>query len=259
MAHLSPFGYLPGDSFLHRRDVRFKLASSLMSVTALAAAQPAGLALFALGLAALAYASGLRAARFARELRYLGVFLLLVLVSRSLTEPGDPLWRWGGVTATREGLTAGALVVLRLILLAGTGLLFVATTRHTAIRAGIQWLLAPVPGVPQARVALMVGLMVRYLPQLHDILLRHGEALRARDGGRRLPPGRYLRHLALPVVRRTLLSADQLAVALAARGWPGERGAPVFAARRGDWALLVGTLALASGALAAGRLWPGWG
>jgi len=254
MARLTPFGYRPGATFLHRRDVRFKLGAGLVTVTALAAAGPWGLALFVPLLAGLAWGSGMRLRQFGREIRGLGLLLALVVAARSLSEPGDPLWRWGGLAATREGLAAGALVGLRLVLMAATGLLFAATTRHTAIRDGVHWMLAPVPGLPAERAALMVALMVRFLPLLHDTLLRHSEALRARDGGRRLPPGRYLRHLALPVVRRTLLEADRLALALATRGWPGDRRLPAFSAARGDWLLLTAALAAAGAALAAGRI-----
>ncbi len=247
MADLNVFSFRPGRSRLHRLDARVKLlALMLLSLLSLGAGggSLAGLAALLIVLAA---DCGLSLFRLARELKYFFLLLLLVFIARSLSTPGETIWQWHVISITREGILAGALVCWRLAIVIVAGLLLVISTRTSHITGAVRWYLKPVPLINETRVALMMGLVVRFIPGL---LLRAGEtadAQRARCVENRKNPIYRLKVLVIPLLRNTFLEAEELVQAMEARGYTGRRTEPEFRLRRGDWIALacLGPLALA--------------
>jgi energy-coupling factor transporter transmembrane protein EcfT len=92
----------------------------------------------------------------------------------------------------------------------------------------------------------MVGLIVRFIPVLHQQIRETQNALAARAGARRRVSLRQVRYLIMPTMRRVVLAADQLAQAMLARGYQENRTDPVFHARPVDGLAVV----LAAGILA---------
>ena len=135
---------------------------------------------------------------------------------------------WGALTATRQGLWQGTVVVWRLSMVLILGLIFISTTRPSELKAAVQWLLGPIPFVPATRAATMVGLIVRFIPVLHLQIRETRSALDARAGVRRPLSLKRLRYLVLPTMRRIMLAADQLALAMTARGYSENRTGPAF-------------------------------
>ncbi len=239
MAELSPLAFAAGCSILHRHDIRFKLASLALMTAACVGAPAGGLALVSLVLAVLAAHLRLPLHLFGGELRFLLLFLIFILAARALTTPGDVVAAAGSsVTVTRQGLVEGGIICWRLVNIVMIGLLFVRSTRPAEIKAGVAWLLRPVPGIDHGRAAVMVGLIVRFIPVLHHQIIQSRIAWQARGGDRRHNPFRQIRHLAMPAMRRTILSADQLALAMEARCFSPRRTDPAFRARRLDGILL---------------------
>ena len=93
----------------------------------------------------------------------------------------------------------------------------------------------------------MVGLVVRFIPVLHQQIGETRSALAARAGNQRPFSLRRMRFLVLPTLRRVVLAADQLALAMAARGYQEQRTDPDLHAAAGDGL----ALALAGGVLLA--------
>lgn len=245
MAELNLFGYRHGASPVHRLDVRCKLACLLLLTAAVALARPTAMAPLSAGLLFLWAWLRLPIRALGAELTAFGLFLLLVFAVRAVVTPGLPLLHWGALTVTMEGLQAGGGVVWRLTMVMALGLLFVSTTRPDHLKAAVQWLLGPVPFVPARRAATMVGLVVRFIPVLHQQIGETRDALAARSGVQ--PPlslGR-LRFLVAPTLRRMVLAADNLALAMTARGYQDARTDPDLRAGPGD----VFALAAAGGAL----------
>lgn len=234
MAELNVFGYRPGSSPVHRLDVRCKLASLLLLTAAVAVAGPAAIAPLSLGLLLLWGVPRIPLRRLGAEMAAFALFLLLIFAVRAAVTPGEPLIRWGAVTITREGLQAGVLVVWRLAMILALGLLFLTTTRPAHLKAAVQWLLRPVPFLPARRAATMVGLVVRFIPVLHQQIGETRNALAARTGNQRPLSLRRMRYLVLPTLRRVVLAADQLALAMTARGYQEQRTDPDLQAGAGD-------------------------
>ena len=242
MAELSPLAFTAGRSILHRHDIRFKLASLALMTAACIGAPLAGLALISLVLAALAGHLRLPLRLFGGELRFLLLFLLFIVTARALTTPGDVIAAAGVLVVTRQGLAEGGTICWRLVNIVMIGMLFVRSTRPAEIKAGVAWLLRPMPGIDHRRAAVMVGLIVRFIPVLHHQIKQSRVAWQARGGDRRRSPLRQIRHLVMPAMRRTILSADQLALAMEARCFSPRRTDPVFRARRLDVMLLGASL-----------------
>jgi energy-coupling factor transporter transmembrane protein EcfT len=247
MAELNSFSYVVGRSILHRHDVRFKMASLALMTTACVLAPVAGLGVVSLVLAALALHLRLPWRIFGGELRILGLFLLFIWAARALTTPGTVLAAAGSLAVTREGLAQGGLICWRLLNIVMLSLLFVRSTRPAEIKAGVGWLLRPLPLIDAGQAAVMVGLIVRFIPVLHHQIRETRIAWRARGGAWRKNPLAQIKYLALPAMRRTILSADQLALAMEARCFSPQRTDPAFRCSRLDVLLLAaGGLILAA-------------
>jgi energy-coupling factor transporter transmembrane protein EcfT len=187
--------------------------------------------------------------RLGREARFLLVFLLLIFVVRALATTGVPVFAWQGVSVSREGLLEGAAVVWRLMMILVLGLVFITTTQPSHLKAAVQWLLRPVPFVPGPKAATMVGLIVRFIPVLHQQVRETQNALIARGGGRRRLTLGWIRYLVLPTMRRVVLSADQLALAMLARGYQETRTDPDLRATRADGMALAVAAAVLGAAM----------
>jgi biotin transport system permease protein len=244
MAELSVFGYRHGHSVAHRLDVRCKLIGLLLLTSAVVAAPPAAMGPLSMGAIGLWAMLRLPLRRLGREARFFMAFLLLVFAVRAIATPGVPLLAWQGLSISREGLQQGAVVVWRLTMILVLGLVFITTTRPFHVKAAVQWLLRPVPLVPGAKAATMVGLIVRFIPVLHQQVRETQNALAARGGGRRhLSPGR-IRYLVLPTMRRVVLAADQLSLAMLARGYQEDRSDPGLRATPADGLALAAAAAV---------------
>jgi energy-coupling factor transporter transmembrane protein EcfT len=242
MAELNAFAFTVGRSILHRHDIRFKLASLALMTAACVSAPVGGLALVSLVLVVLVKHLGLSLHVLAGALRFLLLFLLFILAARALTTPGEMIAALGPVTVTRQGLVQGAVIGWRLINIVMLSLLFVRSTRPAELKAGVAWLLRPLPGIDAGQAAVMVGLIVRFIPVLHHQIDATRTAWRARGGDWRRHPLRHIKHLVLPAMRRTVLSADQLALAMESRCFSPQRTDPAFRARRIDGLVLAGAL-----------------
>jgi len=150
-----------------------------------------------------------------------------VLVLLALASLGSAAWRCRGVL---QGVAiAGALIVafhwmlgstpvgvasaLRLMAAAGLALMLTLSTRFEDLLAVLEAVLRPLQrlGVPSERLALGLGLMLRFAENFHVQWRRLDDAHRARTGR-----GGGLRLLA-PLTIRTLQTAERVADALAVR------------------------------------------
>jgi energy-coupling factor transporter transmembrane protein EcfT len=169
------------------------------------------------------------------ELRWAFWLLALVFTARVFSTEGTALAAFGPITATREGLREGALICMRLVLVFSVGAAFIATTRSSEIKAGVQWFLKPLPWVPAERVATMLSLVARFMPVILEQAARTSDAQRARASENRRNPIRRLTAFGIPLMRRTFETADNLAVAMEARCYSEKRTDPDLAAGRRDW------------------------
>jgi energy-coupling factor transporter transmembrane protein EcfT len=239
MGDLSTIGFRPGQSMMHRLDPRTKQ----LLLLGLSAVSLQGhftfLALNSLLLILLLYAAGLRMGRLLFEIKYFLFFLLFVFMIRtiSFTDHWVPIFLSGGERT-------GALIVCwRLLMVLLMGLLLMATTRISDIRAALIWLLKPLPFVNEGTAATMVGLVVRFLPLILFQAAEIGDAQRARGIQQCKNPLRRLVKFTTALFRRVFLRADELVDGMQARCYCAHHTLPELAFARCDgFAALIGIL-----------------
>jgi biotin transport system permease protein len=92
-------------------------------------------------------------------------------------------------------------------------------TRPRELQDTLIWLLKPIPFLPERRIGLMVSLTLRFfsiiMDQADEVRLAH----KARLGDQNKNPFRRAKFLALPLLRRSFSRAEDVTLALAARGY----------------------------------------
>jgi energy-coupling factor transporter transmembrane protein EcfT len=174
-----------------------------------------------------------------KELRYFLILLLLIFVTRVLSTDGTPLINLKYFTISMQGITRGILVSWRLILIVILGFAFISTTSPSAIKAAVQWFLKPVPFIPEKKVAVMMGLILRFVPVILDQARETAEAQKARAVENRKNPVYRLIKLGFPLIRRTFERADDLVLAMEARAFREQRTDPELNADKRDWICLM--------------------
>lgn len=252
--------YLPGDGALHRLDPRTKLLGTIAYLAVLLAIRGP----WALGACAAFTTMSYAVAHpplgaLWRGNRMIAGLLALTIASNILLFPGTVVYHLGPIPITREGLTIGLTAGVRLALLVVQSNLVTLTTAPLDLCAGAERLLGPFRrlGVPAHELALMAGLALRFIPTLAEESERitraqaaRGADLRGSNLAGRLRAGvAMLVPLLLSVFRR----ADQLAMAMEARGYRGEQGRTRYRQSRLERADAVAATLVA--ALAVFALW----
>lgn len=228
MSGMNDPGYLPGMTWCHRMDPRVKLLMGLALTFFLWRMDGTATALVSLVALLALVRAGVTLSALKRDLGFLFWLLALVIASRSLNLPGPPVSPWLPDCVSAPGMADGLLAAGRILTVSLLGCLLVATTRSGEIRAAVAWFLEPVPGVPAGRVATMISLLVRFLP----LILRRFHETRAAQAARGADlvknPVRRMALLVIPVLRRVLLDADHLVLAMEARCYTEDRVEPGF-------------------------------
>lgn len=220
MAGRLAFHFIPGSSLLHRWDTRCKLPALVTLSVGLLHMNMSGLAVFSFLLALLIALVRIPWLEVVRELRIWGLFLIVVFLVHAVrfSSPGHyAAAPW--LPVDEESLTTAALTSWRMALILCYSLIFMLTTRSRDIQDAILWALRPIPYIPTRRIATMMSLTLRFIPIIMDQAQEVQAAVRCRGGNRRRSPVFRMKSTALPVLRRTLLRADELALALGARGY----------------------------------------
>jgi biotin transport system permease protein len=239
MAELTSFSYLPGDSVLHRIDSRFKIILMILLSLASLNASLAGLGLLTAMLLAVCLHARIPLFSGFKELRFFLILLCLVFTARVLSTGGLPVINFKYIVVSKEGLYDGTLVCWRLAFVVILGFAFISTTPPYAIKAAVQWLLKPVPFIPEKKVAVMMGLILRFVPVIFDQARDTAEAQKARAVENRKNPLYRLTKFGFPLMRRTFERADELVVAMEARAFTEKRTDPAMAVHWRDWIALI--------------------
>ena len=238
MAELTVFGYRSGAGLLHALDIRVKLASLVViSLTSLNMG-PLGLCLLSLGLYGLMHSVRISFSAMFRELRLFLAFLVMILLTRGCVLSGSSAPGFFAVSVSGDGFLAGVLICWRLLVVVFLGALLVGTTRSHEVKAGVEWILKPVPMIPAKRTAVMIALVMRFVPliinQAHDT----ADAQRARGIENRKNPIYRMIKLTIPLFQRTFQDADKLVSAMEARCYSEIRTDPGLSAAGRDWMAL---------------------
>ena len=213
------FHYFPGNSFLHRWDARCKVLGLLIITLSFLQFRASLFILNSIMLIGLFILSRFPLKQFLREFRFWAIFLFILFLFQILFTQGTRLSLLPWLPVSKEGLALGGITVWRLGLILCYATLFTAVTRPKELQEAITWFIKPVPFLSERRIGLMVSLTIRFfsiiLDEAEEVRLAH----KARMGDREKNPFRRAKSLGLPLLRRSFYRAEDVTLALAARGY----------------------------------------
>ena len=211
--------YFPGNSLLHRWDARCKFFGLLMITATLLQSKITWLIFDSILLIGLLILSRLPLRQFLRDFWMWAIFLLALFFFQAFFTPGPRVSAFPWLPVSQDGIRFGSFTCWRLGLIFGYAVLFTSVTRPRQLQDALIWLLKPVPFIPERQIGLMVSLTLRFfsiiLDQAEEVRLAH----KARLGDQNKNPFRRAKFLALPLLRRSFSRAEDVTLALAARGF----------------------------------------
>lgn len=214
------------DSLVHRLDPRTKVVcvTLLMASVFLLNHWSAYLVLSSVVVLAAVLAK-LRWQELSQGVVAVSVLMFISFMLQLVFTPGEVLLQVGPLFFTREGLFAGLTLSGRLAFLATLSALMGFTTTATALADCIYLLLKPLQRlkIPSRRVSLVLGVCMRFVPTILDQGEQILKAQQARgidfSEGPLLKRAKRLLAVFLPLLSACLQRADELALAMDARGY----------------------------------------
>lgn len=229
--HLTLGQYVPADSPVHRLDPRCKILATVLLLTGVfLVGHPVVFVVWALLLAGLTLASKLTPGLVLRTARPVLILVLFTAVIHIFLTKGDPVWQWGILSITREGIGMAVKMGLRLVFLVMFAGFLTLTTSPMEFSDGLEKLFAPFArfGFPAHDLAMMMTIALRFIPTLLDETDRIMKAQLAR--GADLDRGGLIRRIRafipilVPLFVIVFQRAEDLANAMESRGYRGGHG-----------------------------------
>lgn len=220
--------YIPGNSVVHRLDPRTKILVTLgYMILLFLLSNFKGYIFPVIFILIAALLSQISIRYMLKGIKPLIFIIMLTFVLNSFMIKGRILYQIGPFNITYEGLSQGAFMALRLILLVvGTSLLTL-TTSPISLTDGIESLLSPFKavGVPAHELAMMMTIALRFIPTLMEETDKIMKAQMARgadfESGNVINRAKNLVPLLVPLFISAFRRADDLAMAMEARCYRG--------------------------------------
>lgn len=227
--------YIPGETVIHRLDPRTKLGAMFMVIIGLFMIDSPWGYLCVAGLLWLVIAlARIPLTRILRGLKPVLFIMIFTFVLHVFFSQGTVLWQVGPLQVTEEGLIRGVQMGMRLILLVVSASLLTLTTSPLVLTDGIEALLAPAQriSVPAHELAMMMTIALRFIPTLMEEAEKIMKAQTARGAsfteGNLLQRAKSLLPILIPLFVSAFRRAEDLAVAMEARGYVGGEGRSKF-------------------------------
>lgn len=224
--------YIPGESFVHKLDPRFKILISLLFIVDLFLVNNfKGYLFIVIFLLATIMISKLSFKYIYNGLKPILVLLLITAILNIFMTSGKELiFHYGFINVYKEGLIIAAFMILRLVfLIMGTSILTL-TTSPIELTDGIENLLNPFKkiGVPAHELAMMMTIALRFIPTLMDETDKIMKAQMARgadfESGNLISRAKSLIPILVPLFISSFRRADELAMAMESRCYKGGEG-----------------------------------
>ncbi|KXZ39014.1 energy-coupling factor transport system permease protein [Alkalithermobacter thermoalcaliphilus JW-YL-7 = DSM 7308] len=220
--------YYPTNSIVHKLDPRVKIIGTFLFMISLFIINSFRTYIWVLMFLIFSLRLSKIPVRYVlKGLRPLLFILIFTLVINAFMTPGEVIYSIKTVTITKEGLTQGVFMVIRLIfLITGTSLLTLATS-PIELTDGIEKLLDPFKKikVPSHELAMMMTIALRFIPTLLDETDKIMKAQMARgadfESKNFLNRAKSLIPLLVPLFISSFRRADELAMAMEARCYRG--------------------------------------
>ncbi|WP_047153246.1 energy-coupling factor transporter transmembrane component T family protein [Aneurinibacillus tyrosinisolvens] len=243
-----PIGqYIAGTSFMHRVDPRAKLLFICFYIVLLFLANtPLSFLLAAIVCMLGVILSRIPIKYILRGLKPILWLILLTVVIQVLTnKEGALLFSWRFVEIHEKGVQEAALVSVRIILLMISASLLTLTTSPIRLTDGLESLFSPLRrfGFPAHELALMMSISLRFIPTLLEETDKIAKAQMSR--GAAFSSGPIVKRmnnilpLIVPLFVQSFRRAEDLALAMEARGYRGGVGRTKYRQLQFSWRDIV--------------------
>lgn len=223
--------YFPGKSPIHAMDARMKIVLTMVFIIGLFLVQNLwGYLIIIAFLAAVIALSKVPPVLFIKGVKPLLFIILFTAVLNLFYGTGEPLWQWGFLRITANGIRNAVMMALRIILLiAGTSVL-TYTTSPIMLTDAIEQLLGPLKRfkLPVHELAMMMTIALRFIPTLIEETDKIMNAQKARgadfESGKLMERIRALIPILVPLFVSAFRRADELAIAMECRCYHGGEG-----------------------------------
>lgn len=228
--------YVPGRSFVHSLDPRSKLITIFLFMIFIFISRDPYILGFAVMLTAAAFLmAGIPFKFFWKGIR---IILIIVVLTFTLhlfmTREGTVLLDLGWITIYSGGVIEGGLIALRLFLLIILATMLTLTTTPVDLTDGMERLMTPLKRVkvPTHELALMMSIALRFIPTLLEETQKIVKAQTARGAsftqGSLWKRVNALIPVLIPLFVSSFKRAEDLAIAMEARGYAGGEGRTKF-------------------------------
>lgn len=228
--------YIPGRSIVHQMDPRAKLISVFLFMVFLFVSRHP----LALGTAFVITIVSLFLAKvplrfYIKGMRIIAIIIFITfLLHLFLTREGPVLVELPFVTVHLGGVIEGGIVAVRVLMLVMMASLITLTTTPVDLTDGLETLMTPLKkiGLPTHELAFTMGIAIRFIPTLLDETSKIIKAQMAR--GANFTHGSIWRRLKalvpifIPLFVQSFKRAEDLAIAMEARGYEGGEGRTKF-------------------------------
>ncbi|MGO3652609.1 energy-coupling factor transporter transmembrane component T family protein [Vagococcus sp.] len=251
--------YIPGDSLIHHLDPRAKLFASFYFIVIIFFCNNfSSFGLMFLFTFMSILLSKISLSFFLKGVRPL-IWLILFTVSLQVlfTNGGTVYFKFGFLTISEFGLQNGAYIFLRIVLIIFMSTLLTLTTPPLSLADAIEYLLRPLKKLkfPAHETSMMISIALRFVPTLMDETEKIMNAQRARgvdfNEGNLMQKMKAVVPLLIPLFVSSFDRAEDLALAMEARGYRGGEGRTKYRLLHWQWqdTMTILCLALLTGAL----------
>ena len=220
--------YYPTSSIIHKLDARVKLVATFIFMVSLFIINKFWPYLIVVGcLLSVIKLSKIPGKFIVKGLKPLKWIIIFTFIINIFFIPGDPIWSFGFIKITEQGISQAIFMGIRLIfLVVGTSLLTL-TTSPIELTDGIERLLKPLRkiGFPVHELAMMMTIALRFIPTLLDETDKIMKAQMSRgadfESKNIINRAKNLVPLLIPLFISAFRRADELAMAMEARCYRG--------------------------------------
>lgn len=223
--------FFPGDSFLHKLDPRVKIMLTLMQIVLVFLSQNfLSLAVISLQVILIIMFSGISFKIYFKSLKAVLFLILFATFFHVFNSPGEPIFSFGFIKITREGINGNIFTTVLIIslLIISSSLSF--TTSPTDLTDALERLMRPLKiiKVPVHEIAMIMTIALRFIPTLLEETDKIIMAQKSRgadfESGKLAKRVRALAPILVPLFASSIRRAIDLAIAMECRCYKGGEG-----------------------------------
>lgn len=223
--------YFPADSVVHKLDPRAKIIMLIAYLVIIFCAfNYVSLAAVVLFTVIYIAASRIPVKFYLKSLKVIVAIVLITSVLNLFYGTGEPLWQWGILKITVDGINRAIMVTVRIICLILASSCLTFTTSPTDLTDAVERLMKPLNKIhfPVHEIAMMMSLALRFVPTLLEETDKIMQAQKARgadmESGNIIKRVKALIPVLIPLFVSAFRRAYEIATAMECRCYQGGSG-----------------------------------